>query len=84
MPRPDPGLRNPVDKGHYLAAVNSASGVFRVSFALKGLNIIAQGKRSATLGRVDKTKPNLTLKGLHKEDVISGGVSPFFQENPRP
>ncbi len=55
---------------------NSASGIFRVSLALKGLHIIAQGTRRATLGRVDKTKPilnsasgvlrvSLALKGLH-------------------
>jgi hypothetical protein len=55
---------------------NSASGVLEVSLALKGLHIIAQGKRGATLGWVDKTKPilnsasgvlgvSLALKGLH-------------------
>ncbi len=55
---------------------NSASGIFRVSLALKGLHIIAQGTRRATLGRVDKTKPILTLKGLHKIRIPGGYPQP--------
>ena len=50
-----------VEKGQCLPAVNSASGVFRVSLALKGLHIIAQGKRSATLGLGRQQEPVFTL-----------------------
>jgi hypothetical protein len=60
----------------------SASGIFRVSLALKGLPTIAWGKRGATLGRVDKTDPILTLKGLHKIRISPS--APFFSPAEQP
>ena len=37
--------------------------------ALKGLHRVAQGKRSATLGRIGVQIIYNTLKGLHKKNI---------------
>jgi hypothetical protein len=43
-------------------------GLFEL-LALKGLHRVAQGKRSATLGRIGAQIIYNTLKGLHKKNI---------------
>ncbi len=61
---------------NFLSATKEA-GKLSEPNAPKGLHNVARGKRSVTLGRVDKIKPILTLKGLHKNKDSPANASIF-------